>query len=148
MPKGKKSYYSPEPVKTTPITVGKRTVAHVVGESLNKTIDGERHMLKRPPAIAFDEAVIEQAVQLSAKKIHVVDMRNRKNYDCTMDTFMEYCKVFDRGYGKQLYLVLAYWGIDGKPSPHDAKLERERLEREAEEERRKMQLPLFDLEAA
>jgi hypothetical protein len=102
--------------KTTPIYVGSKVAGHVVGGTLKKTIDGSKHMIKKPPAIAFDRAVINRAQTLGATHVEVYDFESRTTYYAEMSTLKGHGIDIDRGYGKQIALTLDYWGVNGQPS--------------------------------
>lgn len=78
-----------------------------------------RHFMQKPPGIAFDDGVLQQASDYGVTDIEVTDVtsHHRDTYRCTFDTFLRHAEpVKDRGYGRQLVLRLSYWRKNGQPS--------------------------------
>jgi len=130
--------------RTTPLYVGSRVAGHVTGEVLRKAVNGSKHFLRKPPAIAFNVDVLSAAEHLGAKRIVVTDLDTKHEYACTVETFRAHAIKIERWDG-QLALTMAYWGVDGKLSPHEGKLAREAEEAAKKEAIAKMQLTLFEL---
>lgn len=76
-----------------------------------------RHFLRRPPAIAFDRDVIDQAHAVGAERIVCVDRDSGDAYAVTMDAFMRGAFAFNRGWGDQLALPLAQWARSRVEAP-------------------------------
>ncbi|MDI3543062.1 MAG: hypothetical protein PWP57_665 [Candidatus Atribacteria bacterium] len=65
------------------------------------------HFLQRPPAIAYDIAIIEELEGLDVEILEAVC--EDKIYSCPLQRFLQYAKKLNRGYGEQLYLCLYLW---------------------------------------
>jgi hypothetical protein len=76
---------------------------------LYKTVSGKIHFLRRPPAIAFDETVINQAIKNEVERIVVLDYDTGTSYTCTMKQFEMGALKLDRGFGKQMALPMGKW---------------------------------------
>jgi len=101
----------------TPIFVRGHVVANVSPDGvLRKRIRGHRHMLRRPPAIAFAVEAIEQALALGAERIEVFDMDGGRRYAVSMSDFLRHGVEFDRGHGRQIFLRLGLWRDPDSPA--------------------------------
>jgi hypothetical protein len=81
--------------------------------TLTKEVRGSRHFLRKPPAIAFDAAGIDQAEALGAVRIVVDDLETGRRYSSSMETFRRLALDIDRGHGRQLALPLPFWQAPG-----------------------------------
>lgn len=88
-----------------------RRVASVAGGVLRKTIHGQRHILRNPPAIAFDVAIVDAAQQAGATEVEVTDSDSGRQFWCTLSAFREHAFELNRGFGCQLALPLTRWVI-------------------------------------
>lgn len=86
-----------------------RVVANIDGDLLYKNVDSRRHKLMRPPAWAFDVAVITTAEQAEVNRIEVFATDTGRRYRVGMDKFLEKAIQLDRGHNKQLALPMRYW---------------------------------------
>jgi hypothetical protein len=91
-----------------PLYVGNRRVALISGGVLRKTIN-TNHLLRKPPAIAFDEAVIRQTEAAGATLIAVFNADNGVEYSTSLRAFLAHAFVVDRGFGRQLALTMNRW---------------------------------------
>jgi len=65
------------------------------------------HMLKKPPAWAFSEEIVEFLQKHDVEEIRV--FCNNVIYSCTMSDFLKLSVKFSRGFGLQRHLPLDYW---------------------------------------
>ena len=65
------------------------------------------HMLKKPPAWAFSEEVIEFFRERGVEEIKIIC--NNMLYTCKMSDFLKLAVKFSRGFGPQRHLPLRYW---------------------------------------
>lgn len=86
-----------------------RVVGYVIDEEFLKSINGSRHLLRYPPAIAFDACSLQQAEQAGATIVRVVDQETGIVYKAELTHILEVGTAFDRGYGQQVYLELDGW---------------------------------------
>jgi len=91
-----------------------RIVGELRGDVLHKHARRE-HMLQRPPAWAWDTAILEAAENAGARftEVECSDMI----YRATLDDFKRYGFPVNRGYGAQRGLTLNYWQIRRKGEP-------------------------------
>ena len=86
--------------------------ASIVSDTLRKTITS-KHVLTRPPAIAFDASHIEAAVAAGVTKVLVRNKETERVYQVSFETFRAKAIRLDRGAGPQWALPLRYWHVDG-----------------------------------
>lgn len=94
-----------------------KAVGRVYGDTFKKSIVGSKHLLKKPPAIAFDVSTLEQAIQAGASRVEVFDKENQAVYRTTIKNVKENGLKFNRGFGEQIALPIGKWGrtMKGKP---------------------------------
>lgn len=94
---------------------GSRIVGIIRGKTLTKSIYGSRHILHKPePSIAIDRDALDQAEQVGAVDIAVIDQESGVLYSSTIEHFRECAFEVDYGYGLQLALALAGWTRERK----------------------------------
>ena len=91
------------------IHVSGKMVGWVESNTFYKKIQGSKHLLKKPPAIAFDTISIQIAIQYGADRIRVLDKETDIVYSCVMRDFELNQFSIDRGYGRQVAMVLNKW---------------------------------------
>lgn len=94
--------------------VGAREVAGITGDVLHKHVR-DRHVLTRPPAIAFDAAIVAEAERRGVRTVGVRNTDSERQYAVTLADFLRYGFRFNRGWGDQIGLELRFWSIDGQP---------------------------------
>lgn len=95
------------------MTNGGRSAGRVIAGTLRKSISASRHLLKKPPAIAFDVSVLEDAARLGAVRVEVRDTESGTVYRAELADFWQYALRLNRGFGKQLALPLNRWRVRG-----------------------------------
>lgn len=85
--------------------------------TFKKNVEGSKHFLKKPPAIAFDKSTIKDAQKFGATLIEVYDKETHRTYRASMDKLWEAGIHIDRGQGQQLALPFRYWDIDDPNAP-------------------------------
>lgn len=100
-----------KPKKCTPIYIaGKaRAVGNVTGDTFHKNITGRKHLLRKPPAIAFDTSTLHDAEQAGAAFVVVTDTDTGKQYRASIKAIFRHGTPFNRGFGDQIYLPLGWW---------------------------------------
>lgn len=93
------------------VYAGNRRVGHVTGPYFVKYIKGSVHMLRKPPAIAFDTESLAQAESLGASHLAVNDTENGVWYCLDLETARQKGFTFDRGYGEQLAVPIPAWEV-------------------------------------
>jgi hypothetical protein len=94
------------------VMVKNKTVGEVVGDTFYKKILGSKHLLRKPPAIAFDTTSLIQAQRYGATMIRVLDKESNIVYESTFEYLKEQGFDINRKYGKQRALMLGDWTID------------------------------------
>jgi hypothetical protein len=94
-----------------------QATASIIGDLLRKTI-GTQHVLRNPPAIAFDAEHIQAAEEAGVKRILVRNRDSGSVYRTSFETFRAKSFEVNRGFGRQLALALRHWTVEGgEPSP-------------------------------
>ena len=75
---------------------------------LSKTVSGSKHFMRTPPAIAFDQVVIDQAQWHQCQYVQVTDRETGDIYKTGLHMFQEKGVPVVRGFGKQVALPFAY----------------------------------------
>jgi len=104
------------------IMIKNKVVGIVVNDCFFKKVNGSKHFLRTPPAIAFDKSTITTAIKYGAKSIRVLDKDTEIVYEADMDYFNEFNFSINRGFGHQVALMLDNWTID-KPKYPKIKLD-------------------------
>ena len=108
-----KSLYFPGNKK--PIFCGNRVVGNVNGDVFEKYITGSKHLLRIPPAIAFDISTLDDAERAGAVWAKVKDRETGNIYRAKIQDIRDKGIWLERGFGNQKYLPLSYWSINGNP---------------------------------
>lgn len=95
------------------IKVGNKVVGHLEGSRFIKSVIGSIHRLRCPPAWAIDAEVFDSQVKTNATEFLIVDRETRLEYHCSVKTFDRLKGELDRGFGRQYYLTLNHWTIEG-----------------------------------
>jgi len=93
---------------------GMKVVGYVQGGIFKKTIKGEKHMLQKPKAIAFDVVSLEQAEAAGASWVWVCDKKTHITYKSPIQQIWKKGFRFNRGFGNQIALTLSGWIKNGK----------------------------------
>ena len=91
-----------------------RTVFVVDGRVIKKDISGSRHLLKQPDAIAIDGDEYDSR-RTTFDSLNIFDKETGVTYGISAESFDRYRVPFDRGFGRQYYVVLGRWR---KKDPH------------------------------
>jgi hypothetical protein len=118
LPRATSAGQYPHTRKPTPIYAPGKTkpIGRVEGEIFIKAIAFSKHALQRPPSIAFDVSTLDDAQRARATIIHVYDVETARRYSATIALVFEHGIRFNRGFGNQIALSLAFWRVDGAPS--------------------------------
>lgn len=104
--------------KKITICAGNGKVVGAVEDGIfSKSIKGSKHILQKPPAIAFDVCSIEQAKAAGASRVQVLDTESDKVYSASLERISEKGTYFNRGWGEQVFLPMVYWGMTKKGEP-------------------------------
>jgi hypothetical protein len=110
--------------KTIPIVDNRgHTVGRVRETTFEKELNGSKHFLRVPSAIAFDLVTLERAKQAGADKTRIIDKDTGIIYRATFSQIEIKGFKFNRGYGEQIALGLHLWEHEGtKPAKNQAEL--------------------------
>ena len=89
-------------------------VGRVNGIWFVKTITGSKHLLRTPPALAFDVSTLDDAEAAGAVAVAVTDCETGRTYRQRIDTIRRYGFEVRRGFGRQIALPLTAYAIDGR----------------------------------
>ena len=91
------------------IRVKNKVVGLVENGIFKKKVNGSKHFLRKPPAIAFDVDTINSAKKSGAKHIEIFDKDSNNFYLTRMAKLDEKGFEFNRGFGKQVAMVMSDW---------------------------------------
>jgi hypothetical protein len=103
-------------MNSTAIYIENRIIGRVQGRVFTKKISGSKHFLRRPPAICFDVDSLFQAERAGAEVCQVTDKETGHVYSASILLIRSKGFTFNRGFGNQIALPLAYWQRDDQPS--------------------------------
>lgn len=114
--KQRRTQYNPSGSAAQPVrAVSGEIIGTIEGDTFTKRVKASRHMLRQPPAWALDDAVLRDLAGQGVARIVYVDTESGRVYRTTVDTFTGKGRLFNRGYGAQVFLPLGHWSIDGAP---------------------------------
>ncbi len=87
---------------------GKRA-GYVNSGTLHKQVQGSKHFLKRPPAIANDIDLLAAAENLGAVRVVILDTETRQTYTASIEHIRQAGFRINRGFGEQIALPLSGW---------------------------------------
>jgi len=99
-----------------------KVVGAVYNGVFTKKIKGSKHILRKPPAIAFDVCTIEQAKEAGALRVQVTDIETCKVYSASLERVLEKGTFFNRGFGEQVFLPIVYWQLANENEPQAEQL--------------------------
>lgn len=97
---------------TKPVTIyagNGKAIGTVRGNCFFKRVQGSKHFLRQPPAIAFDVYSINQARAAGADTVKVTDTETETTYTAELEHLLGHGTLFNRGWGEQIYLPLNGW---------------------------------------
>lgn len=100
-----------------PIASQSKSVGLVLVRECDKLVAVRRalpnHMLKKPPAWAFSEEVIDFMQKRGVDVLCI--LCEGVAYSCDMAKFLKLAVPFNRGFGAQRHLPLQYWDVSNVP---------------------------------
>ena len=82
---------------------------------LCKKIQKSKHFLESPPAIAVDKKIFDANYKLrKIKGVKVFETEENVTYTASVETFIQFSIIIDRGFEPQYALPLKYWEKQGK----------------------------------
>ena len=89
-----------------------QVIGCVVGNTLHKGVQGSKHFLHTPPAIALDAKAVQQAQDMGVDVVDVVDTETKILYSTTIDILWKRGIRINRGHSKQIALPFKWWTED------------------------------------
>jgi hypothetical protein len=108
--------------KSIPILAMHRQVGAVRDGVFYKRVQGSRHFLRKPPAIALDMESLARAEIEGARSVEIQDQETDLNYRADFDTIWAHGFRFDRGFGEQIGLVFRWWNTGKRVDPNNKQL--------------------------
>jgi len=99
-----------------------RVIGWLEGKTFTKPVCGSKHRLRQPPAWAIDADAFDQQVKPQAKEIVIWDGESDTKYRASIENFDQHKGEFDRGFGRQYFLVLPRWDVIKTNSDRPAQL--------------------------
>lgn len=103
------------------IHVNGKPVGKVSNGVFQKTIAGSKHMLRTPKALAFDVSSLRDAADAGAERVEVYDSESRTTYTASLACLREHGAPLERGYGRQWFLALDWWNVNGERAKNEIK---------------------------
>lgn len=94
-----------------PILVGRTCIGYVKGQVFHKNVVASKHMLRKPPAWAFDVDTLDQAEEAGAKWVQLRDVEGGREYVAAIGYIRANGFAVSRGHGKQIALPLGSWKL-------------------------------------
>ena len=92
-----------------------KPIGIVHGDTFTKSIDGSKHMLRQPKAIAFDVSTLDDAESIGATNAAITDRDTGLTYYASIADIRRYGFSVVRGFGRQIALPLSAYSVDGDP---------------------------------
>jgi len=91
-----------------------RIIGFSDGVVFKKTVEGSKHLLKCPPAIAIDAVAYENDIAPTHERIEVKDVETDRLYSISIEAFERNKEEMDRGHGRQYFVRLRYWRCESR----------------------------------
>tara|TARA_R100000664_G_scaffold9433_2_gene15811 strand:+ start:2523 stop:2840 length:318 start_codon:yes stop_codon:yes gene_type:complete len=102
-----------------PIMLKNKVIGKVQNGVFIKNVIGSKHFLRKPPAISLDKSTLVEAVKNGANRVEINDTSSKNTYKASIDRIMIKGFEIDRGYGKQLALMLNQWDKNERTSSNN-----------------------------
>jgi len=99
------------------VRVGNKVVGKIVDGEFVKKVHSTKHFLHTPPAIAFDIDSLNQARNLGATRVKIIDLDTGVIYRVTIEVILKKGFLFNRGHGDQIGLPLKIWSCNKIQQP-------------------------------
>ena len=96
-----------------PVKVGNKIIGYQEDNQFKKYVKGSKHQLRQPPAWAIDAHAFDTEIKPLSKIFTVKDTETGQEYYCSIETFDRLKGVIDRGFGRQYFLTLNHWKVNG-----------------------------------
>ena len=98
----------------TKMRIGRRVIGEVREDIFHKSVNGSKHFLRVPKAIANDIKVLNEAEKAGAKWVQILDKETDQTYKATIAHIRESGFPINRGWGKQIALPMNGWIQSGQ----------------------------------
>jgi hypothetical protein len=95
------------------VYVDGKIVGTIESKTFTKQVTGSRHQLRRPPAWAIDAQAYDEEIKPYANEIVILDKESGIRYHTPVETFDQLKRQLNRGFGKQYFLTLNHWQVEG-----------------------------------
>jgi len=96
-----------------------KVCAVIVGGVLKKAVEGSKHFLRQPPAIALDLGAVQAAEADGVSLVVVIDRETSAVYQTTITELHERGFCLNRGFGEQIAMRLDRWQRKDADAPID-----------------------------
>ncbi|MHA1940058.1 MAG: hypothetical protein ACW97O_17830 [Candidatus Thorarchaeota archaeon] len=93
------------------VYVNGKIVGTIENNTFTKQVTGSKHQLRRPPAWSIDAQAFDEQIKPQADEIVIFDKESGIKYHTPVETFDQFKRELDRGFGRQYYLTLDRWSI-------------------------------------
>ena len=100
--------------RSTAIYVGRKVVGHVNGSRFMKRVEGSKHFLLKPRAIAFDVSTLHDAEAAGAIRVEVIDTETGRGYTSSVVEIWANGFRVNRGFGEQWAMLIGKWRLSGE----------------------------------
>jgi hypothetical protein len=83
-----------------------KVIGEVQGDTYVKKVRESKHMHRNPRGWAIDLNALLKIEQMGVENVEIIDTESGKLYRCKLETFWERGQMLDKGYGKQMLLLL------------------------------------------
>lgn len=91
------------------IKVYGKPIGYVKDGVFVKRVDGRKHFLRKPPAIALDLGSLRDARKLGAIEVRIIDTTSGIEYVAALEFIKRKGFYLERGHGEQVALPMKYW---------------------------------------
>lgn len=88
-----------------------QVVGHIDGQMLWKRVEGSAHMLRCPPAWAWEKSALSEALRRGVTRCRIEDTETGRTYVAPLTFFWTKGFELDRGHGRQVALPLSCWQV-------------------------------------
>ncbi len=104
--------------KSIPVLAMHRQVGAVIGDVFSKRVQGSRHFLRKPPAIALDVESLARAEAAGARSVEIHDEESGLTYRADFETIRAHGLRIDRGFREQIALPFRWWNTGKRVDPN------------------------------
>lgn len=99
-----------------------KVVGWIEGNAFCKRAKASTHMLRYPPAWAWDTSILEKAEETGLDYSIIYDIESQTVYTAKLEYFWTNGIKINRGYGDQIALPISYWSKQSQNETNVAQL--------------------------